>query len=236
MNNLTGSVSYFQDDISGGQNVLQGLELYVSKSVIIQGDSSYPALTATGSILVSGSLILNNTDFSVFTGSQFLGTASYALTSSYISNNNLAVLSVYSTSDQTLPGSLQTTMSFNSVWIEDVIGLKRTGSLSNQIYIAESGQYNFQFSAQLLSSSNSGSVWIWFAKNGSNIVDSNRALTIKSNEPIVASWNYIDDFAANDLVELRWASNNSNVILDNNVGPIYGPTIPSVILTVTQIK
>jgi len=101
----------------------------------------------------------------------------------------------------------------------------------------QSGLYNYQFSLQLQSSSASKTdVWIWFRKNGTNIADSGSVVSIESNGgKAIAAWNIIVSMDLGDKFQIMWATDDHTKV---NVPafPIgtFHPSIPSVILTVTQ--
>jgi hypothetical protein len=158
-----------------------------------------------------------------------------AQTASYITNNNLAVLSVYSDQTQIAASSLtEYSMSFNQSLIEDNIFI--TGSDNTYIKFNVDGIYNIQFSAQVASGGGAGEIYIWLRKNGTDVVDSNTKIHYKNAEPTVASWNFVDTYSSADFVQLMYAANSPGVSLLAEASPALGPSIPSVILSVTQIK
>lgn len=120
------------------------------------------------------------------------------------------------------------------------------GTPTSRIVASTSGFYNFQFSLQLASGSASAkNVWIWPRKNGTDIPDSNSKVSISgSGTALVVSWNWTVSMAANDYFELVFAADDTNVQLiaeAAETGPTGGatfarPSVPSAILTVTQIQ
>jgi biopolymer transport protein ExbD len=111
---------------------------------------------------------------------------------------------------------------------------------NSEIRFAHDGVYNIQFSAQI-SHPTSGSVTdnvnIWFRKNGTNLLDSNRYVTIDNqNRYFVASWNYMIELLANDFIEIMWQTTDNGIQLtaDNNP-PLNQPNIPSVIVTAHKL-
>ena len=125
----------------------------------------------------------------------------------------------------------------------------RTTDLSNgvsivsgsQIKVENAGVYNLQFSSQLENNANVNIVfYIWFAKNGQNIANSNTHVDVAKAQSAhlgkhVASWNFIFDLEANDYVEIKWSSDNDDGILHYDAGTPSIPGTPSVITTITQI-
>lgn len=111
----------------------------------------------------------------------------------------------------------------------------------SQIKVDNAGIYNLQFSAQLENTSNTNIVfYIWFAKNGVTIPNSNthvcldRAQSAKlGKQP--ASWNFIFDLEANNYVEIKWSCDDAGGLLHHDDGSGQIPATPSVIATITQI-
>jgi hypothetical protein len=121
-------------------------------------------------------------------------------------------------------------------------GTQHTNGVSvvsgSRVTVANAGVYNLQFSSQLYRSSGGSVVntYFWFRINGINVTNSNTAVTTNSNNGYtVASWNYVDVYNAGDYVELMWMADGSNVQLAHINEPIGLPSIPSVILTLTQV-
>lgn len=100
------------------------------------------------------------------------------------------------------------------------------------------GQYNFQFSLQIISSNSSAAYYyIWYRKNGQDVPYSATKLSISSNSVVLApSWNFPVSLQANDTFELMWACDSLNVSLSALPATSFCPAIPSVILTVQQMN
>jgi hypothetical protein len=122
-------------------------------------------------------------------------------------------------------------MSYNNTTLSDKISIVN----NNQIYFSQSGVFDIQFSAQLFSTG-ADVIYIWLAKNGTNITNSNTATTLKNNEPLVAAWNFVESFTVGDTAEIRWGATSLNTILNYDATPPIGPSVPSVILTVIQVN
>lgn len=110
---------------------------------------------------------------------------------------------------------------------------------SANIYAANSGLYNFQFSLQLRSSTSAArSVFIWPRVNGVDVLNSCSEWTIKSNsEAYVPSWNFLLSLAAGQYFQLMWTADGAGVTISHTAAitsPYARPAIPSIILTVTQ--
>jgi hypothetical protein len=110
----------------------------------------------------------------------------------------------------------------------------------SRITVANAGVYNIQFSAQLdKTDSNNDLVNIWFAKNGTNIPDSNTQVTVLGNTgKYLASWNFVLTLAANDYVQIMIQSPDTNmrVIASGTQSNPARPAVPSSIVTVTQVR
>lgn len=124
-------------------------------------------------------------------------------------------------------------MTFNTVGISN--GVTR-GSPSSRIYVDTKNVYNVQFSAQLDNTSGgSHLIFIWLRVNGVDVADSAGQIRLKGSDgELVVSWNYIYQFNANDYLELMWSTNDTSVQITSSGAVAPVPTIPSVILTVTD--
>ena len=109
----------------------------------------------------------------------------------------------------------------------------------SRITAANSGKYNVAFSFQLHNRGGGGSgttAEIWFVKNGVQLPDSNTRIAVNTNSPyVVAAWNYFMPLNAGEYVEIYWATDNANIVLEYNTGAMGGPAIPSAIITVNQV-
>jgi hypothetical protein len=107
---------------------------------------------------------------------------------------------------------------------------------NSRITLANSGTYNIQFSAQILADTGADDVYIWLKKNGTNVAASAGHVVLANNEELIAAWNYVVDAAASDYFEIVWQSTNGDAILLTETATGNIPSIPSVILTVTQVR
>jgi hypothetical protein len=110
------------------------------------------------------------------------------------------------------------------------------GSPTSRIYVDRPNVYNVQFSAQLDKTAGGvGLVWIWLRKNGVNVADSAGQIRIQGNNAeILAAWNYVIQLNAGDYIELMWEVDDTSVILLADPASAVHPSVPSVILTVTD--
>jgi hypothetical protein len=113
-----------------------------------------------------------------------------------------------------------------------------TWANGSQMIVSNPGSYNLQFSAQLyrVQGGTTENFYIWFKKNGTSITSSNTVITFANNgEYVVAAWNIIyPNLNSGDYVEIAWATTDSNIQI-TSLTPTIGPSVPSVIATLTQI-
>ena len=144
--------------------------------------------------------------------------------------------SYFDTTTQPNPVADQVNLfTYNSVVTEFQV---TRGTPTSKIYIADTGVYNFQFSAQLDKTGGSASaVYIWPRINGVNLPDSATKIVIDGpNNEIVAAWNFVLVVEANDYFELAWQSSDTNVVIPYVPASGNIPAIPSIILTVNWIS
>jgi hypothetical protein len=110
------------------------------------------------------------------------------------------------------------------------------GSPTSRIYIDRPNVYNVQFSAQVDKTAGGvGLVWIWLRKNGVNVPDSSGQIRIQGNNAeLVVGWNYIIELNSGDYIELMWEVDDTSVILLADPASAVHPSVPSIILTVTD--
>lgn len=191
-----------------------------------------PELFAT----VQGGVTKQTTFDSIYTGltSSFVSSSTF---NSYTSSVQGYYLSAYHTASMSASvADTGYTMSFSTT--DFSYGVSISGSEKNLIKINNTGIYDLQFSAQLdKTTSTNATVYIWLAKNGNDVSDSNTGVTLGggANDSAVAAWNFYISASAGDYYELRYgATRNNTRILYNNT-PSVGPAVPSVILTVGRI-
>lgn len=117
------------------------------------------------------------------------------------------------------------------------------GSPTSRIIIANQGNYNIQFSAQLQNTDTAfQDVQIWLRQNGVDVTASSGLISIPSSHGgvaghTVAGWNYVVSSSVNDYFELVWQSSSSLVTLQNYAAGTTPtrPGSPSMSVTVTQI-
>lgn len=116
-----------------------------------------------------------------------------------------------------------------------------SGARPTRITVANSGTYNLQFSAQLArSEGHKGTVnaEIWIRVNESNISFTNTKVTLTGDEDTaktVASWNFLIKLDAGQYVELMWSVDDLRLVMPTITTGLIGPSIPSLIVTMTQV-
>ena len=146
--------------------------------------------------------------------------------------------------DSTTQSAASTTVAypitFNTIDYESGIVLQS----SSQLKATYAGLYNIQFSLQLSNLANSTEdVDVWFRINGTNIAKSNSVFGLaprkNATDPyhVVAAMNYYVQLAANDYVELVWATTSTLVTIDAvaaKTSPTR-PATPSAIVTMNYV-
>lgn len=149
-------------------------------------------------------------------------------------NRNPRYGSFYDTTTQTAAAiNTAYAMTFNTSDLS--YGVTR-GTPTSRIYVDTPNVYNVQFSAQLDKTAGGvGLVWIWLRKNGVNIPDSAGQIRVQGNNAeVLAAWNYLVQLNAGDYVEIMWEVDDTSVIILAEAATAVHPSVPSVILTVTD--
>jgi hypothetical protein len=176
---------------------------------------------------------------SVAVSSSVAISSSIALSSSYASNGvtTLSVGTWYDTTTQTVSTGASASISLDTPVINDGI----TVVASSRITVTKTGIYNLQFSAQTASNQN-GTIYIWLRKNGTNIPYTNTGVHQQNgNVKGIAAWNFVESLNASDFLELIWyfdgnPGQTASLIAEPLSPSNGGVAIPSVIVTMTQIK
>jgi hypothetical protein len=151
-------------------------------------------------------------------------------------NSPTAHASYFDTTTQTNPvADAVNLFTYNSVVTQQAV---TRGVPTSRIFVAQTGIYNFQFSAQLDKTGGSASaVYIWPRINGINLPDSATKIVIDGpNNEIVAAWNFVLVMEAGDYFELAWEAADTNVVIPYVAATGNIPAIPSIILTVTWVS
>jgi hypothetical protein len=107
----------------------------------------------------------------------------------------------------------------------------------SRVYVDIGGIYNFQFSGQLLSGSASAKqVYIWIARNGTDIGYSTHQYTVSGSDThLNISWNFDIDLDEGEYIEMQWASSDVNMKLESTAATAVHPGMPSAVMAVNFI-
>jgi len=140
------------------------------------------------------------------------------------------------TTNQT-PASTNTAyaLTFDNTEIAEGISI---GSPASRIVVVQSGLYQFDATVQISSGSSSAkTVWLWFRKNGTDVANSARLVTININNGYTAvSMSEFFSLAANDRIEIMFAVDNTAITVNNVAATAFAPAAPAVVLAVSQIQ
>lgn len=198
-------------------------------------------VTSTALFLSSGALIIG-TELIGYTGKT--STTFTGITRGvYGSTNTSHTAGVYVSEAQPVPSpTTPLTVAMTSTDVSNQVTLD---PLDNTKVVYEfPGYYNIQFSAQLISFSNTiDNVTMWFRQNGVDIPNSSGIITIPTIHAGIAgaaivSWNLVIPINAGDYVQLMMASDSGNTVAATyppGVSPAH-PASPSIILTSTFVS
>lgn len=112
------------------------------------------------------------------------------------------------------------------------------GSPASRIVVPQSGLYKFDANVQLTSTSSSPkNIWLWFKKNGAAVANSARLVTSDLNNGYVPlALSETISLAANEYVELAFASDSTAVTVDTVAATAFAPGAPAIVLAVTQVQ
>jgi hypothetical protein len=112
------------------------------------------------------------------------------------------------------------------------------GTPASRIVAVQSGLYQFDVTVQLTSgNSSSKNVWVWFRKNGTDIPNSARVVTMDINGGYVpVSLGEVVSLAPGGYVEIMFASSDTNVSVSSLASTAFAPGAPSVLLSVAQVQ
>ena len=139
-----------------------------------------------------------------------------------------------SSTDQTLAAAnTATAVTYTSTEISNGVSL---GSPASRIVVSQAGYYHVDVSAQIASSnSSSKDVFIWLEKNGTNVPDTTRAISISGNGTYLPfATTYDVSLEANQYVRIMWAASDTTVTLEAFASSAFAPAGPAMIVTVSQ--
>ena len=140
-----------------------------------------------------------------------------------------------STADQTGNVAAATAVTFNT----DLTGTGISVVASTQITLAAAGTYMLAPSIQFVNSAAADSnVTVWLRKNGTNIANSARILTVPKTGDggsAVFSLNFFDTVTAGQYIEIMWLPASITVTVEAFVIGAIAPAVPSILCPVTRI-
>jgi hypothetical protein len=112
------------------------------------------------------------------------------------------------------------------------------GTPVSRMVFAKKGLYQFGYTVQLKSTSAAvKNVWVWWRKNGVDIADSATVTALSlNNEFRVTTGSAFFNLAANDYLELCWASSLTAVSIEANAATAFAPAASALILDIVQIQ
>jgi hypothetical protein len=120
-----------------------------------------------------------------------------------------------------------------------------TLSNSSRLNVSNSGVYRLQFSVQLKNTTaDSQDIDIWFRKNGTDVVKSNRRFGIHPRKVLgdpshaIASHNYFISLTKDDYIQIMWRPSDVGVSIEQYAAGTTPtrPIVPSVIATVSFVS
>lgn len=124
---------------------------------------------------------------------------------------------------------------FNATYLNNAVALQ-SGSTS-KVEVSVGGVYNFQYSGQVKTTSSADkNLYIWISRNGTDIGYSTHAWTFHDNNHYAeVSWNFNIDLDIGEYIELKIASDSTDIRLDAETATSPHPGIPSGVLTVNFV-
>jgi len=109
----------------------------------------------------------------------------------------------------------------------------------NRIYVEETGDYFFQFSAVFAkTNASAGQADIWIRKNGTDIDNSNTTIHLSgSNAEVAVTVGFILDLDAGDYIQLvaSASSSNTQLVYHSIASNPTRPAVPGVIATINLV-
>jgi len=257
--NVEGRVLYidFRSNLVGGQNLIltgsnnnaitasgggyfgrfnadDGRRNGTAETVFFVGTGTSASNRKTGFLIDSGSNTYVEGSLNVSGSTSLTGSLTIQSGSSFFANGNKQFNVGAFSSLVTQSGSANVSQSMNFEVSDIASGVSIASN--SRITLANSGTYNIQFSAQLNADTGADTIWIWLKKNGTNVSNTATKLVLANNEANIAAWNFVVDSAASDYFELVWQNDNGHAKLLTEAAASNYPAIPSIILTVTQVR
>lgn len=140
------------------------------------------------------------------------------------------------TADQT-PAAINTAyaVTFDTTELSNDVSI---GTPTSRIIVPESGLYEFKAKVQLTSNNSSAkTIRFWWRKNGTNVANSAQLVTMDINGGYRSlALGRFFELAANDYIEIMFATTDTAVTIDAVASTAYAPGSPAVTLSVTQVQ
>ncbi len=138
------------------------------------------------------------------------------------------------TATQTLSGaSAANAVTFNTTNYASGVSL----NTSSRIGVTRAGAFVISATISLDKTTGGGALaYLWLRKNGVDVANSTSRWRLKGNDdevlvPLLATLS----LTHNDYVELMWAADDTNVILNAHAATAFAPASPSALLSITQV-
>lgn len=111
------------------------------------------------------------------------------------------------------------------------------GTPASRITVSKSGVYKLDMSAQLVTDSNKGYMYMWVAKNGTNVTDSTRRSSIESSDDVRCFTFGIElDLVEDDYVEVKYAATTTDFSFEASAATSFAPSAASVMASLTLVE
>lgn len=143
----------------------------------------------------------------------------------------------YSDADQPLDTiNVAQNVTFSDTYLNN--GITLGGGDSSEITVTYSGIYSVQFSGQIASSSASDKVvWVWIARNGTDMGFSTRAYSIEgAGKLIEITKDFVLDLEAGDMIQILWSGDDADTELSATAAAGPHPGISSAVLAIHLVS
>jgi hypothetical protein len=112
------------------------------------------------------------------------------------------------------------------------------GTPASRVTVVQAGLYQFDVTVQVTSASASvKTVWVWFRKNGTDIANSARIVSVDINAGYTpVSISRTISMNASDYVEVVFAADSTAVSAGSIAATAFAPGAPAVMLSVAQVQ
>lgn len=124
-------------------------------------------------------------------------------------------------------------ISYGSTYIGNGVAIEN----NSQVHVSADGMYNFQLTVQVDHTNSSDAIlWVWINKSGTDVTYGGQEHTVKGNALQVVHWNFSIDLAADDYIEMYWATDDTALTLHSHAPTTPHPGVPSVVLAVSFVS